>query len=95
MPKFKCTNPKCSKFEKVEHILRLRYVWNPETMRLEAAESFCSECNTFRDPIKEYEGWSDSWFKAESNRNYNNKSVKKYDYDHQFDTAPKVEKIKS
>ena len=95
MPKFKCENEKCSKFGKVEHFTHVRYRWNEKTLRLEADESFCSECETFRNPIKEYEGWSDAWFKAESNRNYNNKTVKKYDFDHDLLKPQKPEKLKT
>jgi hypothetical protein len=82
MPKFKCENQKCSNFGIVEHYTNVSYKWNPETMRLEADQSFCPVCGEFRKPIKEYEGWSDAWFKAESNRNYNNKKIARYDYDH-------------
>lgn len=82
MPKFICNNEKCDNAGKVEHFTRVKYRWNETTMRLEADESFCSHCGNFREPVKEFEGWTDAWFKAESNRNYNNKVVKKYDYDH-------------
>lgn len=93
MPKFKCSNKECSNYNKVEHYTSVKYKWNEKTMKLEADESFCSVCGTFREPIKEYDGWSDAWFKAESNRNYDNKVVKKYDYDHSIHDE-KVEKLK-
>ena len=82
MPKFICKNEQCKNYNKVEHFTRVRYNWNEKTMRLEATESFCSQCGNFREPEKEFKGWTDAWFKAESNRNYDNKKIKKYDYDH-------------
>jgi len=82
MPVFICKNDRCSNNGKREHYPRVTYKWNDETKRLEADESFCPLCGTFREPEKEYDGWTKAWFKDEINRNYNNKTVKKYDYDH-------------
>lgn len=82
MAKFICHNPECSNNGIVEHYTRISYKWNVSTMRLEAEESFCPVCGEFRHPEKEYEGFTEAWFKAESNRNYDNKKVKQYDYDH-------------
>jgi hypothetical protein len=60
-------------------------------MRLEADENFCPVCKQFRDPEKEYTGWNNAWFKAESNRNYNNKSIAQYDYDRSVRDTQTVE----
>lgn len=84
MSKFICQNKNCSNFNKVESFQKLRYEWNPKTMRLEADESFCSVCKEYRNPEKEGKGWTNAWFKAESNRNYDNKKVKQFDYDRSY-----------
>ena len=81
MPKFKCQNEKCSNFDKEEYYPKVRYKFNEQTERLECDESFCGSCGDYRETIKDYEGPSNIWFKGEKDRNYNNKSVKKYDYD--------------
>lgn len=88
MPKFICKNKECSNYNVVETYQRVTYKWNPELMRLEAEESFCPVCGQFRQPEKEYEGFTEAWFKAESNRNYNNKQVAKYDYDRNVEQSP-------
>mgnify|MGYP001000787791 CR=1 FL=1 len=91
MPVFICENKDCSNYGKKESYQRVSYKWNQETMRLEADESFCPVCGNYRNPVKEYEGWSDAWFKAESNRNYNNKKVKQYDWDRSVATDNTLE----
>lgn len=90
MPKFICKNKDCDNYNKEEYYPRVRYRWNTKLMRLEADESFCSVCGEFRKPVKDYEGWTDAWFKAESNRNYDNKKVKKYDYDHSVEQTQTI-----
>ncbi len=89
MPKFKCLNEKCETFNKEEYYPRVCYTWNSVLMRMECEHSFCPVCGEFREPIKEYAGFTEAWFKAESSRNYNNKTVKKYDYDHDVHKTPK------
>jgi len=81
MPKFKCQNKTCQNFDKEEYYPRINYTWNSELMRFECQFSFCPVCGEFREPVKEYAGFTEAWFKAESNRNYNNKTVKQYDWD--------------
>lgn len=82
MPRFKCQNEQCSNFDKEpEFYPRINYIWNSGLLRFECEHSFCPVCGEFREPIKEYAGFTEAWFKAESNRNYNNKTVKQYDWD--------------
>jgi len=81
MPKFKCQNKECDNFDKEEHYPRITYTWNEKLMRFECEYSFCPVCGQFREPIKEYAGFTEAWFKGESSRNYNNKVVKQYDWD--------------
>lgn len=82
MPRFKCLNEKCENFNVEEYHPRITYTWNEKLMRFECEYSFCPVCGEFREPIKEYAGFTEAWFKAESCRNYNNKEVKKVDWDH-------------
>lgn len=89
MPRFICQNEKCSEFGKAEYHPKITYTWNAALMRFECDFSFCKVCGEFREPVKEYAGFTEAWFKAESNRNYNNKVVKKYDYDHDVHKIPK------
>lgn len=81
MPKFKCQNKVCKNFGKEERYQKVMYRWNEKLMRFESDYSFCPVCGQYREPVKEYEGFTQAWFKAESNRNYNNKVIKKYDWD--------------
>ena len=82
MPKFKCENIECIKHTEIEDIRKVRFTWNPKTMRLESEHDICPECGSYRNVVKEEGGFTNMWFKSEDSRNYNNKTVKKYDYDY-------------
>lgn len=81
MPNFKCQNKECELFDKDNYQPTVRFKWNPENQRFESNYSFCPSCKSFIDPEKEYEGFTNAWFKGENDRNYDNKRVKKYDFD--------------
>jgi hypothetical protein len=84
MPRFKCNNPSCTHHEE-ELTPHVRFVWNEKTKKLEAEEAVCPVCGEQRDVVKEPGPIEVPWFKPENARNYNNRSIKKYDYDR--DTA--------
>jgi hypothetical protein len=81
MPKFQCENEKCVKHTELDHELRVRFVWNPDTQKLESPYDECPVCGWNRKVVKD-EGTGMPWFKSEDARNYNNKKVKKYDSDY-------------
>ncbi len=81
MPKFRCNNTECQQFEKEEIVPHVKFVWNEKTSRLEADEEICPECGQRRETVKEPGPIKIPWFKAENARNYDNKRIKKYDYD--------------
>jgi hypothetical protein len=82
MPKFKCENEECVKHTELDHELRVKFVWNPETMRFTSPYDECPVCGSHRNVVKEDAKFDMPWFKSEDARNYNNKKVKKYDYDY-------------
>jgi len=81
MPIFKCQNKDCEKHEDLDYepIVRFRYDAN----RGELVSDFntCPICGKWRETVREKGDIKIPWFKAEGNRNYNNKAVKQYDYD--------------
>jgi hypothetical protein len=79
MPKFKCTNEECVKHTELDFYPKVTFKYNAETKRLESDQSICPVCGSFREVPSE--GITNAWFKAEGDRNYNNKTIKKYDYD--------------
>lgn len=81
MPTFRCTKPECEGFGKEEIIPRVMFVWNEKTEKLEASEAACSFCGEQREVVREDGPIGVPWFKPENAKNYNNKKVKKYDYD--------------
>ena len=83
MPTFKCNNEFCSKYGKTELIPHVRFVWNEKTNKLEAEEAACSDCGRQRETVRENGPIQIPWFKSENAKNYNNKTIKKYDYDHE------------
>lgn len=97
MPNFKCLNKDCQNYDKIDLIPNVTFKWNENTQRLESEYDPCPVCGERRVTVKDYEGFTDAWFKAESCRNYNNKVVKKYDYDRDAvgQTNLKLEKKKS
>lgn len=83
MPRFRCENPDCDQVGKEELIPRVKFVWNERTEKLEADEAKCSSCGRQRATIREAGPIQIPWFKPENAKNYNNRTVKKYDYDHE------------
>ena len=81
MPMFKCNNPLCKDFGEEEFIPHVKFVWNEETKHLEANEAACKECGKQREVVRDKGPIQIPWFKAENSRNYDNKKIKKYDYD--------------
>ena len=82
MPTFKCNNKECSQFGNEELIPRVKFVWNETTSKLEAKEATCASCGQQRDVVREAGPIKIPWFKPENGKNHNNKTIKKYDYDH-------------
>jgi len=83
MPKFQCKNEKCVKHTELDHEPKVRFVWNPDTQKLESPYDICPVCGWDRVVMKAQEGkFEMPWFKSEDARNYNNKKVKKYDSDY-------------
>ena len=80
MPRFKCINEDCSEVGE-ELIPHVKFVWNEETQKLEAPEAACPVCGVQREVVKEAGPIGVPWFKPENAKNYNNKTVKQYDYD--------------
>lgn len=78
MPKFKCENKECIKHTELDHELKVRFVWNTDTQRLESEYDKCPVCSSHRNVVKD-ENTGMPWFKSEDSRNYNNKKVKKTD----------------
>ena len=78
MPRFKCENKNCSRYNEVELIPAVRFKWNPETCKLEAPEGICSQCGDQRETMEEGSLTEMPWFKADNDRNNDNKRVKKY-----------------
>ena len=83
MPKFKCENPECIKHTEIDHEVRVRFVWNPDTKRLESPYDKCPVCGSHRNVIREGNIGDMPWFKSEDSRNYDNKKVKRYEQDYQ------------
>ena len=78
MSKFKCLNKNCSQYNKIELIPSVRFMWNSETYKLEALEGICSQCGKMRETVKEGSITKMPWFKADNDRNNDNKRIKKY-----------------
>lgn len=81
MPSFQCPNTECEKHTEHDYYAKVRFMWNPATGKLESEYDKCPTCGSLRKVVRE-EGFTNAWFKSEDARNYNNKTVKKYDYDH-------------
>ena len=81
MPRFKCNNEGCKGYGEEELIPHVKFVWNDTTQKLEAKEAECKHCHTQRETVREDGPIAVPWFKAENARNYDNKKIKKYDYD--------------
>lgn len=90
MPKFRCDNPDCKGVGQTEIIPHVRFIWNEKTGKLEAAEAACSSCGEQREVVKEKGPIQVPWFKPENAKNYNNKTIKKYDYDHDAANASRA-----
>ena len=82
MPKFQCENEECVKHTEMDIEARVRFVWNPEKMKLESPYDVCPVCGGERKVFKD-ESIGMPWFKSEDSRNYNNKTIKKHDFDYQ------------
>jgi len=87
MPEFKCNNEDCSEKGKVELIPHVRFKWNESTRKFEADEELCSSCGQRRETVREAGPIQVPYFKGENAKNYNNKTIKKYDYDHEAANA--------
>jgi len=83
MPEFKCNNEDCSLKGKVELIPHVKFVWNETTQKLDAKEALCPGCRREREQLREAGPIKIPWFKPENAKNHNNKTIKKYDYDHE------------
>jgi hypothetical protein len=64
----------------------VKFVWNEKRLKFEANEEICPTCGERRETVREEGPIKIPWFKAENARNYNNKRVRKYDYDRSVDT---------
>jgi hypothetical protein len=82
MPTFRCDNDECSQFGNFELIPHVKFVWNETTQKLEANEAACDNCGRQRETVGETGPIQIPWFKPENAKNHNNKTIKKYDYDH-------------
>lgn len=91
MPRFKCINKNCNKFDQVELVPCVKFVFNEKTGKLVADKAVCKECGKMREQLVEEGDINNVWFKPENAKNYNNKKVKRYDFD---PAAAKSETVK-
>jgi len=70
-------------YEQKELIPNVKFIWNEKTLKLEAEKAKCPHCSFQREVVKEPGPIVIPWFKPENAKNYDNKTVKKYDYDHE------------
>lgn len=82
MPKFRCNNTECQLHGMEEIIPHVKFMWNEKRLKFEADEEICPGCGKRRETVKEPGPIQIPWFKGENARNYDNKRIKKYDYDH-------------
>jgi len=82
MPTFRCDNDDCPQFGGTELIPHVKFVWNETINKLEAKEAECPNCGRQRETVREDGPIQIPWFKPENAKNHNNKTIKKYDYDH-------------
>ena len=87
MPRFRCTNTECREYNKEELIPHVMFKWNEKTQKFTSKEDQCPVCNSIRETVKEEGDIKIPYFKAENAKNYNNKSIRKYDYDHEAANA--------
>ena len=84
MPRLKCNDVDCQGYNVEELIPHIKYLWNPDTGKLEADKAKCPICGKQRDPVKEPGPIVIPWFKAENSKNYQNRKVEgrtnKYNY---------------
>lgn len=78
MPRFKCRNKTCSRCDIVELIPTVRFKWNSDTRELETDEAICRECKQVRETLDEGSLTKMPWFKADNDRNNDNKRIRKY-----------------
>ena len=83
MPTFRCDNKECSQFGNQELIPSVKFIWNEVNVKLEAKEATCPNCGRQREVVRESGPIQIPWFKPENGKNHNNKTIKKYDYDHE------------
>ena len=83
MPEFRCDNDECPQFGLTELIPHVKFIWNETTGKLEAEEAACDNCGRQRETIREDGPIQIPWFKPENAKNHNNKTITKYDYDHE------------
>lgn len=83
MPTFRCDNDECPQFGLTELIPNVKFIWNEKTQKLEADEAACDNCGRQREAVREAGPIQIPWFKPENAKNHNNKTIKKYDYDHE------------
>jgi len=84
MPKFRCTNSECVKHTELDYYPKVRFLWNATSEKLESSYDECPVCGAHREVFKEEKGFTNAWYKSENARNYNNKAVKKFDYDPKY-----------
>lgn len=84
MPRLRCNDVDCECYGIEELIPHIKYIWNPDTAKLESDKAKCSGCGNQRDPVKEPGPIVIPWFKAENSKNYQNKRpekrINKYNY---------------
>jgi hypothetical protein len=72
----------CEFYQQEELVPSVKFIWNPKTKKLESDKAKCKGCGEQREVVREPGPIGLPWFKAENARNYNNKKVRKYDFDH-------------
>ena len=81
MPRFKCMIKECKFYQQEELVPSVKFIWNPKTKKLESDKAKCKGCGEQREVVREEGPVGMPWFKAENAKNYNNKKVRKYDFD--------------
>ena len=83
MPTFKCGDVECEGYTLEELIPNVKFIWNEKTAKLESEKAACPFCKNQREVVREPGPIAIPWFKPENGKNHNNKTIKKYDYDHE------------
>ncbi|KKK53735.1 hypothetical protein LCGC14_3091780 [marine sediment metagenome] len=91
MPIFKCDDVECKGYALEELIPHVKFIWNEKTGKLEADEAICLFCGNQRKVVGNSGPIKIPWFKSENAKNHNNKTIKKYDYDHEAANSTTIE----